>query len=164
MLEDGPILLAAALIRLGLRGFISADLTFPMRVPAMRVQHGILGLTFVLLAGCSPIAEKLGLRVRLDAVSVTAVSAHLTAERDHSALSALGPGQSAQLVIVATDRDGKQWTTVELELAHAERNKVRAAYNRASRLAERRKMMQAWADYLERLRTGADVVHIKRSA
>jgi len=53
---------------------------------------------------------------------------------------------------------------IELQLAHAERNKVRAAYNRASRLAERRKMMQAWADYLERLRTGADVVPIKRSA
>jgi hypothetical protein len=31
---------------------------------------------------------------------------------------------------------------IELQLAHAERNKVRAAYNRAQRLAERRKMMQ----------------------
>jgi cell wall assembly regulator SMI1 len=41
---------------------------------------------------------------------------------------------------------------IELQLAHAERNKVRAAYNRAQRLAERRKMMQVWADYLERLR------------
>lgn len=39
-------------------------------------------------------------------------------------------------------------------MAHAERNKVRAAYNRAERLAERRKMMQAWADYLDRLRVG----------
>ena len=38
-------------------------------------------------------------------------------------------------------------------MAHAERNKVRAAYNRAERLAERRKMMQAWADYLEQLRS-----------
>jgi len=37
---------------------------------------------------------------------------------------------------------------IELQLAHAERNKVRAAYNRAQRLADRRKMMQAWADYL----------------
>ena len=100
----GYRLLAAALSGLGLRG--------SMRLPAVRVQHGMLGLLFVLLAGCSPIAEKLGLRVRLDAVSVTAVSAHLTAERDHSVLSALGPGQSAQLVIVAADRDGKQWTTV----------------------------------------------------
>jgi integrase len=36
---------------------------------------------------------------------------------------------------------------IELQLAHAERNKVRAAYNRAQRLGERRTMMQAWADY-----------------
>jgi integrase len=43
---------------------------------------------------------------------------------------------------------------IELQLAHAERNKVRAAYNRAQRLPERRKMMQAWADYLEGLRNG----------
>jgi integrase len=37
---------------------------------------------------------------------------------------------------------------IELQLAHAERNTVRAAYNRAQRLAERRVMMQNWADYL----------------
>ena len=41
---------------------------------------------------------------------------------------------------------------IELQLAHRERNKVRAAYNRAERIAERRKMMQAWADYLDTLR------------
>lgn len=43
---------------------------------------------------------------------------------------------------------------IELQMAHAERNKVRAAYNRAERLAERRKMMQAWADYLDGMRAG----------
>jgi integrase len=42
---------------------------------------------------------------------------------------------------------------IELQLAHAERNKVRAAYNRAQRLAERRTMMQQWADYLDKLRS-----------
>jgi integrase len=41
---------------------------------------------------------------------------------------------------------------IELQLAHKERNKVRAAYNRAQRLAERRSMMQAWADHLDDLR------------
>jgi integrase len=41
---------------------------------------------------------------------------------------------------------------IELQLAHQEKNKVRAAYNRAQRLDERRKMMQAWADYLDTLR------------
>jgi integrase len=41
---------------------------------------------------------------------------------------------------------------IELQLAHKERNKVRAAYNRAQRLAERRQMMQVWADYLDGLK------------
>ena len=38
---------------------------------------------------------------------------------------------------------------IELQLAHAERNKVRAAYNKARRVPERRKMMQWWADFLD---------------
>jgi integrase len=53
---------------------------------------------------------------------------------------------------------------IELQLAHQERNEVRAAYNRAQRLEERRKMMQAWADYLDGLRSGANVVPFRRPA
>lgn len=53
---------------------------------------------------------------------------------------------------------------IELQLAHQERNEVRAAYNRAQRLDERRKMMQAWADYLDGLRAGANVVPFRRPA
>jgi len=56
---------------------------------------------------------------------------------------------------------------IELQLAHAERNKVRAAYNRAQRLAERRQMMQRWADYLDELRVLArspNVVPLRRNA
>ena len=45
---------------------------------------------------------------------------------------------------------------IELQLAHKERDKVRAAYNRAERLAERRSMMQQWADYLAGLRNRLD--------
>ncbi len=41
---------------------------------------------------------------------------------------------------------------IERQLAHSERNKVRAAYNHAQYLPERRKMMQWWADYLDTLR------------
>ena len=40
---------------------------------------------------------------------------------------------------------------IERQLAHSERNAVRAAYNYAEHLPERRKMMQAWADYLDAL-------------
>jgi len=46
---------------------------------------------------------------------------------------------------------------IERQLAHAERNSIRAAYNFAEFLPERRKMMQAWADYLDKLRAGAKV-------
>ena len=47
---------------------------------------------------------------------------------------------------------------IERQLAHAERNNVRAAYNFAEHLPERRKMMQAWADYLDKLALGAKVL------
>jgi integrase len=53
---------------------------------------------------------------------------------------------------------------IERQLAHAERNKVRAAYNRAEYLPERRKMMQAWADYLDALRSGAPVIALRRGS
>lgn len=41
---------------------------------------------------------------------------------------------------------------IERQLAHQEQNEIRAAYNYAKHLPERRKMMQAWADYLDGLR------------
>jgi integrase len=52
---------------------------------------------------------------------------------------------------------------IELQLAHAERNQIRGAYNRAQRLDQRRKMMQSWADDVDVLRAGAKVVLIQRS-
>ncbi|MFO0884829.1 MAG: tyrosine-type recombinase/integrase [Pirellulales bacterium] len=45
---------------------------------------------------------------------------------------------------------GFQPDVIERQLAHGERNKVRAAYNHAQYLPERRKMMQWWADYLDK--------------
>lgn len=53
---------------------------------------------------------------------------------------------------------------IELQLAHKERNKVRAAYNKAERLAERRQMMEAWAKYLDKLKMGAKAVREKKRA
>lgn len=50
---------------------------------------------------------------------------------------------------------------IERQLSHMERDPVRAAYNRAQYLDERRRMMQAWADYLDRLKNGADVINIR---
>lgn len=53
---------------------------------------------------------------------------------------------------------------IERQLAHAERDEVRAAYNYAEHLPERRKMMQAWADYLDGLcEEPRKIVPIRRS-
>lgn len=51
---------------------------------------------------------------------------------------------------------------IEHQLAHTVKDPNGRAYNRAAHLAERRKMMQGWADYLDAPRPGGDVVPIKR--
>ncbi|HFC91987.1 MAG TPA: integrase, partial [Leucothrix mucor] len=53
---------------------------------------------------------------------------------------------------------------VEMQLTHAPRNKIRAIYNRAKYLPQRKQMMQHWADYLDNLRTGADIIPFKKRA
>ena len=53
---------------------------------------------------------------------------------------------------------------IERQLAHAERKAVSAAYNFAEHLPERRKMMQAWADYLDALKGNAEVIPVCRRA
>ncbi|MGH9906063.1 MAG: tyrosine-type recombinase/integrase, partial [Pyrinomonadaceae bacterium] len=47
---------------------------------------------------------------------------------------------------------------IERQLAHQERNKTRASYNRAEYLSERLEMMQQWADYLDNLTKGEKVI------
>jgi integrase len=47
---------------------------------------------------------------------------------------------------------------IERQLAHDEKNAVRAAYNHAQYLPERRKMMQAWADFLYELRNNDEKI------
>lgn len=49
---------------------------------------------------------------------------------------------------------------IEHQLAHAVRDANGRAYNRTAHLPERRKMMQAWADYLDKLKAGAEVIPI----
>jgi integrase len=59
--------------------------------------------------------------------------------------------------IASTLLNEKGWSpdAIERQLAHSERNTIRAAYNYAEYLPERRKMMQSWADYLDELVTAA---------
>jgi integrase len=53
---------------------------------------------------------------------------------------------------------------IELQLAHADKNKIRATYNRSERIKERTKMMQQWSDHLDSLRGGGNVVPFRSRA
>lgn len=53
---------------------------------------------------------------------------------------------------------------IELQLAHADRDKVRATYNKSLKLAERRAMLCVWADHLDELRRAGRVIPFRRGA
>ena len=68
----------------------------------------------------------------------------------------VGPGfRSAASTIL--NELGWNMDAVELQLAHVPTDKVRAAYNRAAYLDERRRMLQAWADHLDTLKERASL-------
>jgi integrase len=50
---------------------------------------------------------------------------------------------------------------IEHQLAHSVPDALGTAYNRTKFLKERKVMMQTWADYLDKLRTGADVIPLR---
>ena len=53
---------------------------------------------------------------------------------------------------------------IEQQLAHAVKDPLGRAYNRTAHLPERKKMMQAWADYLDKLKAGAEVIPFPKVA
>ncbi|HEV3437852.1 MAG TPA: integrase arm-type DNA-binding domain-containing protein [Gemmata sp.] len=64
----------------------------------------------------------------------------------HSRTTGHGFRSTASTIL---NENGFRADVIERQLAHTERNTVRAAYNHAQYLPERRKMMQWWADYLD---------------
>jgi integrase len=66
----------------------------------------------------------------------------------HSRATGHGFRSTASTIL---NEHGFRADVIERQLAHGERNSVRAAYNHAQYLPERRQMMQWWADYLETL-------------
>lgn len=70
----------------------------------------------------------------------------------HSRATGHGFRSTASTIL---NEHGFRADVIERQLAHNERNSVRAAYNHAQYLPERRQMMQWWADYLERIESKA---------
>jgi hypothetical protein len=53
---------------------------------------------------------------------------------------------------------------IETQLAHGKSGPLGMAYDRAEFMQQRRQAMQAWANYLDKLRQGADVIELHRAA
>jgi integrase len=69
--------------------------------------------------------------------------------------------RSMARTLMAEQLEGVHPDVVEAQLAHGKSGPLGAAYDRAEYMAQRRKMMQTWADYLDKLRQGADVVEFQ---
>jgi len=101
-------------------------------------------------------------------------------ERDHdrpmsdntvrSALYALGYGEEqkphafrATARTLLVDELGLDWKVIEANLAHGARDKLGRSYNRTQYIQQRFDMAQQWADYLDKLAAGGEVVALKRA-
>lgn len=70
-----------------------------------------------------------------------------------------GHGFRALAMSTIKEHLGYRHEVVDRQLAHAQKDKVASAYDRAKFLAERKKMMQEWADYLDAIEQGKNIVH-----
>lgn len=75
-----------------------------------------------------------------------------------------GHGFRATARTMLVERLGVDESVIEAQLAHSVKDSLGRAYNRTEFIEQRRAMMQTWADYLDKLRKGADVVAIKGKA
>jgi integrase len=75
-----------------------------------------------------------------------------------------GHGWRAVARTMLHERLGYEPEVIERQLAHAVKDVNGTAYNRTRFIAERRIMMQAWADYLEKLKNGAEVIPFRANS
>jgi integrase len=65
--------------------------------------------------------------------------------------------------LIKQELPGSDSEVIEAQLAHGKSGPLGSAYDRADYMQARREMMQRWADYLDRLRVGADVVPLRKA-
>lgn len=104
-----------------------------------------------------------GIRDRKRPMSENTVNAALR-RLDYDSDTMTGHGFRAMARTILDEVLGFRPDFIEHQLAHAVRDPNGRAYNRTAHLAERRKMMQAWADYLDALRTESNVVPLRAAS
>nr|WP_314862422.1 integrase arm-type DNA-binding domain-containing protein [uncultured Undibacterium sp.] len=72
-------------------------------------------------------------------------------------------GFRALAMTTLKEKLGYRHETVDRQLAHAQKDKIAAAYDRAQFLEERKKMMQHWADYIDGLAASTNVLMFKKA-
>lgn len=68
------------------------------------------------------------------------------------------------LASTALHEQGYNHEWIELQLAHSQRDEVSAAYNHALYIPQRTQMMQDWADYLDSVKSGGNVIGFRAKA
>jgi integrase len=95
------------------------------------------------------------------AMSENTINAALRA-MGFSADEVTGHGFRATARTMLHERLGFSPDVIEAQLAHSVRDSLGRAYNRTEFVEQRRQMLQRWADYLDKLRTGAEVVTLRK--
>jgi integrase len=103
------------------------------------------------------------LRTSENCISDAAVNAALRG-MGYSKEVMTGHGFRAMARTILDEVLGERVDLIEHQLAHVVKDVNGRAYNRTTHLAARREMMQRWADYLDKLKRGADVVPLRAPA
>jgi integrase len=137
--------------------FEKAEWRIPATRMKMRVQHVVPLSTqaIAVLRDLQPLTGRFafafpGVRSRFRPMSENTITAALR-RMAYSGQDMTGHGFRSMASTLLNEQ-GWNRDAIERQLSHGERDAVRAAYNYAQHLPERRKMMQAWADYLDQLK------------
>jgi integrase len=137
--------------------FDKAEWRIPAERMKMRVQHVVPLSTQAIAAirDLQPLTGRFafafpGVRSRFRPMSENTITAALR-RMGYSGQDMTGHGFRSMASTMLNEQ-GWNRDAIERQLAHGERDAVRAAYNYAQHLPERRRMMQAWGDYLDQLK------------
>lgn len=134
----------------------------PHLVPLARQAVNILR-DLQALTGCGRYVFP-GARTSTRPMSGAAINAALRRLGYDTKTEITGHGFRAMARTILHEELNQKPEVIEHQLAHAVPDMLGAAYNRTKFIKERRAMMQAWADYLDALRIGGNVVPLTRTA
>ncbi len=121
-------------------------------IEALQALHAITGHTDLLFPGRNDATKPISNNTILKALEIIGYKGKMTGHGFRGIAS------------TALHEQGYNHEWIELQLAHSARDEVSAAYNHALYLEPRARMMQDWADYLDAIKAGGNVVNIRAKA